>query len=144
MVLLVPTKSYIWGWITGVLVILIGILSAFVAATNFQSDLDIEMSVDSAKTRLLVGLAISIVVVADGILILLKKAVGWYLQYLFLFLAGAFLLILISDSLFQDISDSLFQGGLEIHPPLLTLGAIGVFCFMLLWIQIRYWRSRRA
>ena len=124
--------------------ILIGILSAFVAAANFQSDLDIEMSVDSAKTRLLVGLAISIVVVADGILILLKKAVGWYLQYFFLFLAGAFLLILISDSLFQDISDSLFQGRLEIHPPLLAFGAIGVFCFILLWIQVRYWRSRRA
>jgi len=115
-------------------VILIGILFAFVAATNFQLDLDIEMSIDSAKTRLLVGLAISIVVVADGILILLKKAVGWYLQYLFLFLAGAFLLILISDSLFQD--------GLEIHRPLLTLGAIGVFCFILLWIQVRYWRNR--
>ena len=139
-----PVKSYTWGWITGVLVILIGILSAYVAVTNFQSDLDIEMSVDSAKTRLLVGLAISIVVVANGILILLKKAVGWYLQYFFLFLAGVFLLILISDSLFQDISDSLFQGGLEIHPPLLTLGAIGVFCFILLWIQVRYWRSRRA
>ena len=116
--------------------ILIGILSAFVAAANFQSDLDIEMSIDSAKTRLLVGLAISIVVVADGILILLKKAVGWYLQYFFLFLAGAFLLILISDSLFQD--------GLEIHPPLLIFGAVGVFCFILLWIQVRYWRSRRA
>ena len=134
MVLLVLTKSYIWGWITGVLVILIGILFAFVAVVNFQLDLDIEMSIDSAKTRLLVGLAISIVVVADGILILLKKAVGWYLQYLFLFLAGAFLLIFISDSLFQD--------GLEIHPPLLTLGAIGVFCFILLWIQVRYWRNR--
>ena len=142
MVLPVPVKSYTWGWITGVFVILIGILSAFVAAANFQSDLDIEMSVDSAKTRLLVGLAISIVVVADGILILLKKAVGWYLQYFFLFLAGAFLLILISDSLFQDISDSLFQGRLEIHPPLLIFGAIGVFCFILLWIQVRYWRSR--
>ena len=139
-----PTKYYIWGWIPGVLVILIGILFAFVAATNFQLGLDIEMSIDSAKTRLLVGLAISIVVVADGILILLKKAVGWYLQYFFLFLAGAFLLILISDSLFQDISDSLFQGRLEIHPPLLTFGAIGVFCFILLWIQVRYWRSRRA
>jgi len=125
-------------------VILIGILSAYVAVTNFQIDLDIEMSIDSAKTRMLVGLAISIVVVADGILILLKKTVGWYLQYLFLFLAGVFLLILVSDSLFQDISDSLFQGGLEIHPPLLTFGAIGVFCFILLWIQIRYWRSRRA
>lgn len=124
--------------------ILIGILSAYVAVTNFQIDLDIEMSIDSAKTRMLVGLAISIVVVADGILILLKKTVGWYLQYLFLFLAGVFLLILVSDSLFQDISDSLFQGGLEIHPPLLTFGAIGVFCFILLWIQIRYWRSRRA
>ena len=138
------TKSYIWGWITGVLVILIGILFAFVAVANLQLNFDIEMSIDSAKTRLLVGLAISIVVVANGILILLKKAVGWYLQYFFLFLAGAFLLILISDSLFQDISDSLFQGGLEIHPPLLTFGAIGVFCFILLWIQIRYWRSRRA
>ena len=138
--LLVPTKSYIWGWITGVLTILIGILYAYGAAVSFHVNIDMNgMSVDEAERSRLIEFSLAALVCASGVLIILKKALGWYLLYLMLFLLGAGFFFMLFLATFQ------FIVGEEIE--VLFIGMFSVptaFFFILLWIQVRYWRSRRA
>ena len=153
----VQTKSYIWGYITGITAILLGVTpilaSLFYSVDGEWSFSFIKSLVTSIQWTEFVGhiyprlstealiwivLCVSILV---GVLIVFKKSLGWYAHIWFLFLLGGLFLFLAGSLVAFQInnsvdSDTLFGTA--------TFLALSVFCFALLWIQERYWRNRKA
>ena len=152
-----PTKSYIWGYITGITAILLGVTPIlallFYSVDGEWSFSFIKSLVTSIQWTELVGhiyprsspegtiwilLCVSILV---GVLIVFKKSLGWYAHIWFLFLLGGGCLFVAGISVKFQIdnrvdSDTLFGTA--------TFLALSAFCFALLWIQDRYWRNRKA
>ena len=151
------TKSYIWGYITGITVILLGVTPIlallFYSVDGEWSFSFIKSLVTSIQWTEFVGLiypSLSIegtiwivlcVIILVGVLIVFKKSLGWYAHIWFLFLLGGLSLFLAGSLVEFQInnrvdSDTLFGTATSL--------ALSVFCFTLLWIQVRYWRSRRT
>ena len=81
------------------------------------------------------------VIILVGVLIVFKKSLGWYAHIWFLLLLGGLSLFLAGSLVEFQInnrvdSDTLFGTATSL--------ALSVFCFTLLWIQVRYWRNRRT
>ena len=151
------TKSYIWGYITGITAILLGVTPIlallFYSVDGEWSFSFIKSLVTSIQWTELVGhiyprsspegtiwilLCVSILV---GVLIVFKKSLGWYAHIWFLFLLGGLFLFVAGISVVFQInnrvdSDTLFGAA--------TFLVLSAFCFALLWIQERYWRNRKA
>ena len=137
-----PAKSYIWGRISGVLSILTGVFWVL----NFSPAPHLDLAVH---------LSMSTLFVVGGVLVLLKKSLGWYLMYLHLFLVGSMLLYFAAGSVewylgdrwtltefrFGEIS---IQVGSNPLPAISAVAAVGVGFYLLLWVQIRYWNRRKA
>jgi hypothetical protein len=133
-----PAKSYIWGRISGVL----SILAGFLWALNFSLGTHLDVAV---------YLSISTLIVIGGVLVLLKKSLGWYLMYLHLFLVGSLLLYLAASSVQWYLGDRWTLTeiiGIQVDsnplPVISAVAAIGIGCYLLLWVQIRYWHRRKA
>ena len=143
-----PAKSYIWGRISGVL----SILAGFLWPLNFFLGADLD--------GVAVYLPISALMVIGGVLVLLKKSLGWYLMYLHLFLVGSLLLYLavvywgwrnrpsnmnLTSIGFGEIRIQVGSDPLPAISAVTALvAALGVGCYLLLWVQIRYWNRRKA
>jgi hypothetical protein len=94
-----PTKSYIWGYITGITVILLGvapILASFIYWVDGEwifsftkplvisiQRIDVELTYPGLSTEVL--RTIFGVIILVGVLIVFKRSLGWYVQYPFLF-----------------------------------------------------------
>ena len=78
------------------------------------------------------------IIVISGVLILFKKALGWYLLYLMLALVGigipAFLVVAIGSDLNRIDTTTIWFAIVAI---VLTL-----LCWFFLSIQVKYWRRR--
>ena len=152
-----PTKSYIWGYITGITVILLGVTpilaSLFYSVDGGWSFSFIKSLVTSIQWTEFVGhiyprlstevpiLIVLCVIILAGVLIVFKKSLGWYAHIYFLFFLGGLFLFLAGSLVEFQInnrvdSDALFGTA--------TFLALSVFCFALLWVQVRYWRIRKA
>ena len=152
-----PTKSYIWGYITGITAILLGVTPIlallFYSVDGEWSFSFIKSLVTSIQWTELVGhiyptsspegtiwilLCVSILV---GVLIVFKKSLGWYAHIWFLFLMGGLFLfvagILVVFQINNRVDSDLLFGTA-------TSLALSAFCFALFWIQDRYWRNRKA
>jgi hypothetical protein len=150
-----PTKTYIWGYITGITVILLGvapILASFIywvdgewifsftkpLVISIQS-IDVELTYPGLSTEVLT--TIFGVIILVGGLIVFKKSLGWYVQYPFLFLLGGVFLFLAGILVEYQINNRVDFDTLFGTAAFLALSA---FFFALLWIQVRYWRNRKA
>ncbi len=153
----VQTKSYIWGYITGITVILLGVTpilaSLFYSVDGEWSFSFIKSLVTSIQwtefvghiyprlsTEALIWIVLCVIILV-GVLIVFKKSLGWYAHIWFLFLLGGLFLFLAGWLVEFQInnrvdSDTLFGTATSL--------ALGVFCFTLLWVQERYWRNRKA
>ena len=152
-----PTKSYIWGYITGITVILLGVTPIlallFYSVDGEWSFSFIKSLVTSIQWTELVGhiyptsspegtiwilLCVSILV---GVLIVFKKSLGWYAHIWSLFLLGGGCLfvagILVKFQINNRVDSDLLFGTA-------TSLVLSAFCFALLWVQVRYWRNRKA
>ncbi len=150
-----PTKSYIWGYITGIIVILLGvapILASFIYWVDgewifsFTKPLvisiqrfDVELTYPGLSTEVL--RTIFGVIILVGVLIVFKRSLGWYVQYPFLFLLGGFFLFLAGMLVEYQINNRVDFDTLFGTAAFLALSA---FFFALLWIQVRYWRNRKV
>ena len=133
-----PAKSYIWGRISGVLSILTGVFWVL----NFSP---------APHLDLVVHLSMSTLFVVGGVLVLLKKSLEWYLMYLHLFLVGSMLLYFAAGSVEWYLGDRWTLTeiiGIQVDsnplPVISAVAAIGIGCYLLLWVQIRYWNRRKA
>ena len=152
-----PTKSYIWGYITGITVILLGVTpilaSFFYLVDGGRSFSFIKSLVTSIQWTEFVGhiyprlstegtiWIVLCVIILVGVLIVFKKSLGWYAHIYFLFFLGGLFLFLAGSLVEFQInnrvdSDTLFGTA--------TFLALSAFFFALLWIQVRYWRIRKA
>ena len=153
----IHSKSYIWGYITGITAILLGvtpILASFFYLVDGGWSFSFTKSlVTSIQWTEFVGhiyprlstegtiWIVLCVIILVGVLIVFKKSLGWYAHIWFLFLLGGLFLFLAGWLVEYQInnrvdSDTLFGTATSL--------ALSVFCFALLWIQVRYWRNRRA
>ena len=145
--------SYIWGYITGITLILVGI-GLILASNTYEidgelvltfskphfperSDVDLDQYVPSVE----VMRAIAGVIILVGVLIVFKRSLGWYVQYPFLFLLGGFFLFLAGMLVEYQINNRVDFDTLFGTAAFLALSA---FFFALLWIQVRYWRNRKV
>ena len=83
-------------------------------------------------------IVLAAIFVVPGVLILFKKALGWYLLYLMLVLVGigipAFLVVVIGSD-FSKIDTTTIWFAIVAF--VLTL-----LCWVFLWIQVKCWRRR--
>ena len=150
------SKSYIWGYITGITVILLGVTpilaSLFYSVDGEWSFSFIKSLVTSIQWTELVGhiyprsspegtiWIVLCVIILVGVLIVFKKSLGWYAHIWFLFLLGGLFLFLAGWLVEFQINNRVDSDTLFGTATFLVLSA---FCFALLWIQVRYWRKRR-
>ena len=152
-----PSKSYIWGYITGITVILLGvtpILASFFylvdggwsfsfiksLVTSIQWTEFVGHIYPRLSTEVLIWIVLCVIILV-GVLIVFKKSLGWYAHIYFLFFLGGLFLFLAGSLVEFQInnrvdSDTLFGTA--------TFLALSAFFFALLWIQERYWRNRKA
>jgi len=101
--------------------------------------IDVELTYPGLSTEVLT--TIFGVIILVGGLIVFKKSLGWYVQYPFLFSLGGFFLFLAGMLVEYQINNRVDFDTLFGTAAFLALSA---FFFALLWIQVRYWRNRKA
>ena len=138
------TKSYTWGYITGAGAILMGLLWVPLVLNGMAFGAWIE-GIDwyreNAPSAVIEAAVIAIILTGIGFLVIFKKALGWYLIWLILFVIGVIFL-----SMFVGITYSYLAGigyGADIFGISLFF-VLSVFFLSLLWVQVRYWRKRKA
>ena len=143
----VNPENYIWGYISGLLSIVSGLLWALI----FFIASDLQVMYGSTTPSLIPSVAISAVIIIGGFLVFLKHSLGWYLMYLQLFLVGGLFVYLSAGSAYDYFNNGWtpievdgMQVGSNPLPAIAILAAIGIGCYLLLWVQIRYWNRRRA
>ena len=153
----IQPKSYIWGYITGITVILLGVApilaSFFYLVDGGWSFSFIKSLVTSIQWTEFVGhiyprlstevpiWIVLCVIILVGVLIVFKKSLGWYAHIYFLFFLGGLFLFLAGTLVDYQIDnrvdfDTLFGTA--------TFFALSAFFLALLWVQERYWRNRKA
>ena len=96
---------------------------------------------ENAPSAVIEAAVIAIILTGIGFLVIFKKALGWYLIWLILSVLGVIFL-----SMFVGITYS-YLAGTGDGAYLFGVGmffALSVFFLTLLWIQVRYWRKRKA
>ncbi len=140
----VPTKSYIWGYVTGIGTILMGLawvpfeFNSMVFGAAMEGH---EWYRENAPDSIIRATVIGIALTSIGLLVVFKKALGWQLIWLILFFFGMIFLSLFVGMTYSYVTGAGF--GADIFG-ISMFSVLSVFFITLLWIQIRYWRSRRA
>ena len=140
----VQTKSYIWGYITGIAAILMGLLWVPLVLNGMAFGAWMEGSDwyrENAPSAVIEAAVIAIILTGIGFLVIFKKALGWQLIWLILFVFGVFFF-----SMFAAMTYSYLTGtgyGADIFGVGMFF-VLSVFFLTLLWIQVRYWRKRKA
>ena len=132
--------GYLWGRILGIILILKGV--AVIAGARFFPRFDpflySQTVLEWDSPLMQTAYMVAPIFVIPGVLILLKKTLGWYLLYLMLALVGigipAFLAVAIGTD-FNKIDSSMIDFALVVF--VLTL-----LCWVFLWIQVKYWKRR--
>ena len=132
--------GYLWGRILGIILILKG--GAVIVGVRLFPRLDpflYEQTVLEWNSPLMYSaFVVAAIFMVLGVLILFKKALGWYLLYLMLALVGigipAFLVVVIGSD-FSKIDTTTIWFAIVAF--VLTL-----LCWVFLWIQVKYCRSR--
>ena len=132
--------GYLWGRILGIILILKG--GAVIVGVRLFPRLDpflYEQTVLEWNSLLMYSpIVLAAIFVVPGVLILFKKALGWYLLYLMLVLVGigipAFLVVVIGSD-FSKIDTTTIWFAIVAF--VLTL-----LCWVFLWIQVKCWRRR--
>ena len=132
--------GYLWGRILGIILILKG--RAVIAGVRFFPRFDpflYQQTVLEWNSLLMYSpIVLAAIFVVPGVLILFKKALGWYLLYLMLVLVGigipAFLVVVIGSD-FSKIDTTTIWFAIVAF--VLTL-----LCWVFLWIQVKCWRRR--
>jgi heme/copper-type cytochrome/quinol oxidase subunit 4 len=139
------TKSYIWGYITGIGTILVGLVwvpfefNAMVFGSWMEGP---AWYMENAPDAVIRATVIAIALTSIGLLVVFKKALGWHLIWLILLAFGVIFLSIFVGMTYTFIMDA---GTSEADLFGISLfSALSVFFLTLLWVQIRYWRSRRA
>ena len=139
------TKSYIWGYITGIGTILMGLLWVPFEFNSMVFGLWMEGHAwyrENAPDAVIRATVKAIALTSIGLLVVFKKALGWYLIWLILFSFGVIFLSIFVGMTYTFIMDA---GTSEADLFGISLfSALSVVFLTLLWVQIRYWRSRRA
>ena len=128
------TKSYIWGMILGIGMILEG-FATIVLSQNLSPLHYALMSEYEIVDKLLSTFKPYVVPMGGfevfvGVLIAYKKAIGWYLLYLTLIVMGIGALVFVATNLLQE------------WLILAICFAFSLFCLVFLWLQVKYWQSR--
>ena len=147
------TKSYTWGYITGAGAILMGLLWVPLVLNGMAFGAWIE-GIDwyreNAPSAVIEAAVIAIILTGIGFLVIFKKALGWYLIWLILSVPGVICLLTFVSFAYTYYTGKDFGSGELNETPELDLFfthlflALSVFFLTLLWIQVRYWRRRRA
>ena len=132
--------GYLWGRILGIILILKG--GAVIVGVRFFPRFDpflYQQTVLEWNSLLMYSpIVLAAIFVVPGVLILFKKALGWYLLYLMLVLVGigipAFLVVVIGSD-FSKIDTTTIWFAIVAF--VLTL-----LCWVFLWIQVKCWRRR--
>ena len=132
--------GYLWGRILGIILILKG--GAVIVGVRLFPRLDpflYEQTVlEWNSPPMYSAFVVAAIFMVLGVLILFKKALGWYLLYLMLVLVGigipAFLVVVIGSD-FSKIDTTTIWFAIVAF--VLTL-----LCWVFLWIQVKYCRSR--
>ena len=132
--------GYLWGRILGIILILKG--GAVIVGVRFFPRFDpflYQQTVLEWNSLLMYSpIVLAAIFVVPGVLILFKKALGWYLLYLMLVLVGigipAFLVVVIGSD-FSKIDTTTIWFAIVAF--VLTL-----LCWVFLWIQVKYWKRR--
>ena len=101
----------------------------------------IEWYRNSAPSAVVEATVLAIILSGIGFLVIFKKALGWYLIWLILSVLGVIFL-----SMFVGITYS-YLAGIGYGADIFGVGmffVLSVFFLTLLWIQVRYWRRRKA
>ena len=96
---------------------------------------------ENAPSAVIEAAVIAIILTGIGFLVIFKKALGWYLIWLILSVVGVIFL-----SMFVGITYS-YLAGTGYGADIFGVGmffVLSVFFLTLLWIQVRYWRKRKA
>ena len=96
---------------------------------------------ENAPSAIIEAAVIAIILTGIGFLVIFKKALGWYLIWLILSVLGVIFLSMfvgITYSYLAVTGDDayLFGSGMFF--------VLSVFFLALLWVQVRYWRKRKA
>ena len=131
---MMPTKSYIWGMILGISMILEG-FATIVLSQNLSPLHNALMSEYEIVDKLLSTFKPYVLPMGGfevfvGVLIAYKKAIGWYLLYLTLIVMGIGALVFVATNLLQE------------WWILAICFAFSLFCLVFLWLQVKYWKSR--
>ena len=132
--------GYLWGRILGIILILKGraVISGVRFFPRFDPFLYQQTVLEWNSLLMYSPIVLAAIFVVPGVLILFKKALGWYLLYLMLVLVGigipAFLLVVIGSD-FSKIDTTTIWFAIVAF--VLTL-----LCWVFLWIQVKYCRSR--
>jgi len=148
---------YIWGYLTAAITMLVtGLWGYFLHGYMIYTFVVHEFPVSEAqeqfnafdifihhpyRTLFALEFALGGLFALSGILIALKKPLGWYLHYAILTLSGLVLLLLTIILISMRMSPAV---GVPTGPPgLILLGLTSVFTlffFGLIWFQQRYWQ----
>jgi len=138
------TKSYIWGYITGIGTILVGLVWVPFEFNSMVFGLWMEGHAwyrENAPDAVIRATVIAIALTSIGLLVVFKKALGWHLIWLILLAFGVIFLSIFVGMTYAYIAGSGFGADLF---GISLFSALSVFFLTLLWAQIRYWRSRSA
>ena len=96
---------------------------------------------ENAPDAVIRATVIAIALTSIGLLVVFKKALGWHLIWLILLAFGVIFLSLFVGMAYAYITGVGFGADLF---GISLFSALSVFFLTLLWVQIRYWRSRSA
>jgi len=129
-----PTKSYIWGMILGIGLVLEGaaviLLSQNWSPLHYGLMGEYEIVDKLLSTISQYAFPMGGFEVFVGVLIAYRKAIGWYLLYLTLIVMGIGALVFVATNLSEE------------WLILAICFAFSLFCLVFLWLQLKYWRSR--
>ncbi|MGE4635879.1 MAG: hypothetical protein AAEI92_11030 [Arenicellales bacterium] len=129
-----PTKSYIWGMILGIGLVLEGatviLLSQNWSPLHYALMGEYEIVDKLLSTINQYAFPMGGFEVFVGVLIAYRKAIGWYLLYLTLIVMGIGALVFVATNLSEE------------WLILAICFAFSLFCLVFLWLQLKYWRSR--
>ena len=147
------TESYIWGYITGIGTILMGLLWVPLVLNGMAFGAWMEGSDwyrENAPSAVIEAAVIAIILTGIGFLVIFKKALGWYLIWLILAVLGVICFLTFvgfASSYYagNDVDSRLLNDAPEVYLMFIhQFLLLSVFFLTLLWIQVRYWRKRRA
>ena len=110
----------------------------------------IEWYRNNAPSAVVEATVLAIILSGIGLLVIAKKALGWYLVWLILGVLGTICFLTLLGFAYEyymgnDPDNRLLNDAPEVYLMFIhQFLVLSVFFLTLLWIQIRYWRKRTA